>query len=178
VGGVDDAIRSLRTFLGDRFDLHPYLFSDVIERYHPLHPLHTTDKSELSEALYPYDGITFWGGGFSGQPAYIGNTYEEQLEALFSISSEIGKTNEKGLMFSFKNGENTSLVPWGSQTILPRSSELFRERGKISLRYVKNYPYFNSLRIDTWDDWYEDTQIGPSKEEGFLYLQTLKDILF
>jgi hypothetical protein len=177
IGDVDRAIDSLREYLKDNFGISLYLFSDVIERYHPLHPLHTDNIDELTKAVLPYDGITLWGGGFSGQPTFIGGDYEEQLKSFFSLSREIGIKNNKGLMLSFKNGENSSLVPWGSNIILPRSPELFRERLEISLKHIKNYPYFAIIRVDTWDDWYEDTQIFPSQEEGFVYLDIIKSLL-
>jgi uncharacterized protein YxeA len=177
IGDVDRAIDSLREYLKDNFGISLYLFSDVIERYHPLHPLHTDNIDELTKAVLPYDGITLWGGGFSGQPTFIGGDYEEQLKSFFSLSREIGIKNNKGLMLSFKNGENSSLVPWGSNIILPRSPELFRERLEISLKHIKNYPYFAIIRVDTWDDWYEDTQIFPSQEEGFVYLDIIKGLL-
>jgi hypothetical protein len=177
VGNVDKAISSLREFLEKNFNISPYLLSDVVERYHPLHPLHTNNIDELTKAVLSYDGITLWGGGFSGQPTFIGGNYEEQLKSLFSLSLKIGIKNKKGVMLSFKNGENSSLVPWGSKVILPRSPELFKERLEISLKYIENYPYFVSIRIDTWDDWYEDTQISPSQEEGFIYLDIIKNIL-
>ena len=121
VGSVKDAIDSLRRSLKDNFKLSVYLFSGVMERSHPLNPLHTTSSRELRRLAEPYDGVTVWGGGFSGQPRFLGNSYEDQLENLYSLWSEMLKGEGKGFMPSFKNGENTTLLPWGSPVTLPRS---------------------------------------------------------
>jgi hypothetical protein len=74
-------------------------------------------------------------------------------------------------------GFDNRLAPWGDPTSipLPRDPNKFKERVNISLKYMNSE--LKMFRIDTWNDWYENTQIEPSSNDGLLYLKILKEVL-
>ncbi|MBP1912515.1 glycoside hydrolase family 71/99 protein [Thermococcus stetteri] len=54
---------------------------------------------------------------------------------------------------------------------LPRDENQFYERILNSLAYT------TFIRVDTWNDFGENTFVEPSQKEGFKYFETLKDAL-
>jgi hypothetical protein len=68
-------------------------------------------------------------------------------------------------------------APWGQSDAVPllRDKERFKMELEIALKYMDEE--LKMIRIDTWNDWYESTQVEPSMEEGFLFLSALKKVL-
>lgn len=106
------------------------------------------------------------GGGYD-PPVRYGKSYEEQLEILYRNWRPYAIESAKFMMTSFKPGEVTI-------EILPRTPELFKERFNTCLRYATP---LKMVRIDTWNDWYELTQVEPDRIDKFTYLKILKNIL-
>jgi hypothetical protein len=57
---------------------------------------------------------------------------------------------------------------------VPKSVGFFESNLKTALGFVGKSRILN---IVSWDEWGENSYIEPSVEDGFKYLQTLRDIL-
>jgi hypothetical protein len=172
-GDVENAISTLRNYLKHEYNNEVYLISDHIDARQGA----PTDPS-WTEKISPFDGITAWGGSFYGPTGVIlGKSYGEQLDELYKVWHMWATNHGKGIIPSMKPSEDTTRVPWGGlgNYELPRSPKLFKEWLKILLRYTD--PNLKMIRIDTWNDWNENTEIEPSREEGLTYLNILKDVI-
>jgi len=176
LGNVEKALEELRNYLQTKYGFNPYLISDHINPGFP-GGVAPTDPEWTAKANL-YDGITAWGGGFYGRKIYLGDSYEEQLELLYRAWLPWALENNKGFFPSFKPGEDSRLVPWGGEMVLPRSPELFEERVKIMVKVLNvlsgTTRYF---RIDTWNDSFEATEIEPSVRDGYTYMMLLGKLL-
>jgi hypothetical protein len=167
---VADVFVSLRQHVKQTYGFDVYFVSDHIQSW-----ASPTSASWVRKAA-PFDGVTAWGGDFYGKKSDIkASTYEEHLDKLYETWTNWANRNGKGLIPSFKPSENTTQVPWGdhSNYVLPRSPELFERRLEIMFKYMD--PKLKMIRIDTWNDWYENTEIEPSLEDGLAYLNILRD---
>jgi hypothetical protein len=61
-----------------------------------------------------------------------------------------------------------------SDGYVPRSLEYFKTNLGIAKDFVDKSKL---MKISTWNEWEENTNIEPSTHEGFEYLQTLRDTL-
>ncbi|RLG60946.1 hypothetical protein DRN86_01185 [Candidatus Geothermarchaeota archaeon] len=53
---------------------------------------------------------------------------------------------------------------------MPKDEERFAEMLKIALEVMGNR---REIRIDTWNDFYENTFVEPSEKDGFTYLEII-----
>jgi hypothetical protein len=167
---VADVFVSLRRYVKEAYGIDLYFISDHVQSWA------SPEDHSWTRRISPFDAITSWGGSFYGKKTDMkAPTYEEHLDQLYDAWSRWAKGNGKGFIPSFKPSENTTRVDWGSPDnyILPRSPQLFQKRVEILLKYMD--PKLRMIRIDTWNDWYENTEIEPSVEEGLTYLNLLKD---
>lgn len=173
LGDTGRVISELRNFISSNYGTELYLISDHIDPR-----IGYPSDEAYTRGILPYDAIAGWGGGFYGEQGIIlGKSYEEQLELLFKPWYDWALRNGKGIVPSMKPGENTTHVPWGSPNnyVLARSPELFKKRVEILLKYLD--PKLKIFRIDTWNDWDENTFIEPSIEDRLLYIEKLYDTL-
>lgn len=71
--------------------------------------------------------------------------------------------------------DNKRSKPASASLVIPRSLEYFTGMTKIALDYLD--PELRMLFVTSFNEWYEDTAIEPSKEDRFQYLQSLRDTL-
>jgi hypothetical protein len=83
----------------------------------------------------------------------------------------------------YTNSHNMSFVPfvypgfddrncsWGSDIVLPRYPDRFREFVELALSYNS---HINMMLIATWNDWNEGSNIEPSREYNFIDLRIIK----
>jgi hypothetical protein len=137
------------------------------------------DKQILERAKY-FDAISIWAAGYSGEPTELGDKIRSQhtklLEELYSKWADAlrGLT---ALVPSVIPGFDYRKAPWGQSDAVPllRDKERFKMELEIALKYMDEE--LKMIRIDTWNDWYESTQVEPSIEEGFLFLSVLKKVI-
>lgn len=61
-----------------------------------------------------------------------------------------------------------------SISVVPKSTDFFESNLKIAKDFVDKH---RMLNIISWDEWAENSYVEPNVEDGFKYLQTLRDTL-
>mgnify|MGYP001085278579 CR=1 FL=1 len=101
--------------------------------------------------------------------------YELYLPQHIQTWKDFTKRKGKYFAHTVAPGFDNSYSWGGPQIPLPRSSEKFAERFKITINFLDNV--YKEIRIDTWNDFGEWSYIEPTKEEGFSYLFELRRLL-
>jgi hypothetical protein len=141
----------------------------------------SSPTQQFLERAKKFDAIGDWAGLYYGVNNEFGrdiiSNYEKYLEEVYKNYSNYLNEINVPLVPSSIPGFDNRLAPWGNPNSIPllRDPYKFKERLSIALKYMN--PQLKMIRIDTWNDWYENTQIEPSLNEGLLYLQILKEIL-
>jgi hypothetical protein len=67
-------------------------------------------------------------------------------------------------------------VSWGSKDVVPidRDPDKFKKRLELAFKYRNNT---GIVWIHEFNNFFEDTQIEPTVEEGFVFLETLRNFL-
>jgi hypothetical protein len=141
----------------------------------------SSPTQEFLDRAKNFDAIGDWAGLYYGTNNNFGrdiiSNYEKYLQEAYLKYSNCLKEVDIPLIPSIIPGFDNRLAPWGDPTSipLPRDPNKFKERVSIALKYMDSR--LKMIRIDTWNDWYENTQIEPSSSDGLLYLQILKEVL-
>ena len=137
------------------------------------------DKQILERAKY-FDAISIWAAGYSGESTDLGDKIRSQhaklLEELYGKWADALRSLT-ALVPSVIPGFDNRKAPWGNPNDVPllRDKERFKMELETALKYMDGK--LKMIRIDTWNDWYENTQLEPSIEEGFLFLSVLKRVI-
>jgi plasmid maintenance system antidote protein VapI len=123
---------------------------------------------------FPYDVLTTW-AGFVDANVLNNTIYIENYNKFYEdLSREWSRfAIEKGMYFMY------SLIP--GFKYIDRSEAIPRDLGKFKERFLyiiglqQNQRFL--VRIDTWNDFGENSHIEPSINEGFSYLNILKETL-
>lgn len=163
-GAVVEAFSSLRQHLVETTGQDPFFISSDA---HPLaHP-----QQFSPERIRLFDGISQWAGGYRANGQYPGGypAYWENGNAVWSAFAL-----REGLAYvpSVVPGFDQTAVSWGdpNSVPLPRDLEAF---GRRLARAGSLQGPIRLLRVDTWNDFFEHTQIEPSRQEQRAYLEAL-----
>jgi hypothetical protein len=128
--------------------------------------------SQLSR-LKSFDATTTWiptpqdFASYLSSPNTIDAQYEQWREATEAAGIDLIPTIIHGF-------DNRAALYTNTHTYYPRSPELF----KATISVAKNYLTKNRImRLVSFNEWFESTNVEPSVEDGFKYLQTLRDTL-
>ena len=175
-GPLPKLIKLARKEIENLIGAEPFIIGDEIGWLftYPEDWINVDDNS--LERLTAFDAISDWAGSHDrSDPEYI-EKYEEYLDILYSKWSEFLIKNDVGFVpsaipgfYEIYKGYERNYPP------IPRSPEKFRERLRIAMKYMD--PKLKIIRIDTWNDWGEWTNIEPMKKEKFTYLEVLKNVL-
>jgi|GEM_PF-746748 len=169
-GNVSAGMSSLRNIIESRVGVDVYIIGDhLILTIEP-----AMSEIVVRNSLY-FDGISSWAAGYLNDGNY-GSSYEEYLDVGYRKWRIFCDKNKIGLHPAIIPSFDGRWVSWGNPNEVPveRSPKKFRERLEIAYKYATE-PKF--LIINTYNDFFENTQIEPTTEEGMLYLEVLKDFL-
>jgi len=122
-----------------------------------------------------FDAITTY-GGYSKEHAFPEEKYLSYLQQGFEKWYKFAENHK----LSFKPfaivGYDPRYVVWGDKEAIPidRDPDKFYKRLELASRYLGDVEL---LWIHEFNNFFEDTQIEPTKEEGFVFLETLKKFL-
>jgi len=120
----------------------------------------------------PYDAVTDW-IGYSRSTDECCSGFEANLDRLFATWASLAKRSGVGFIPSVSPGFIAKRPEQSQWPVLSKSPDRLRRQIEIGKKYLnKDAPIF---LVSTFNDWAENTTIEPTVEEGFSYLQVLKD---
>ncbi len=173
----------LRAIFRDVAGSEPYLIADAL----PRHPRLADDtfvtgiaRERRAGGLELVDAFTCWIGGHRVTPpgdAGYASSYESFYPLHLESSLRFASRRRKCFVPSVVPGFDNSLARWGSpQSPLPRSPERFREHLRLALDAAVRSGR-REIRIDTWNDFFEQSQVEPGERDGWAFLEVLREEL-
>jgi hypothetical protein len=161
-GGVNEAFQQLRNFIRNKgYEL--YIVGDEVYWQKPtIYP--------WIERIKFYNGVTSY--NMLESPEKIIN-FEDLLEKKYDEWYRVSKNN--GVEFipdALPGYDDRAVRPYAQNPVLPKTPERFRRQLEIGLKYSPKI-----LLITSFNEWHEYTNIEPSVEYSFTYLEILKNIL-
>jgi hypothetical protein len=138
-----------------------YPQGEIENRIVPLFP--------LFDGVYAYNMV----GGNPGK----GEDFIDYVAQQFSIFKEISERYSKFFIPHVEPGYNDSAIR-NPYLIIERSPQFFKKYCQMSLRFLD--PKLRMILVTSFNEWHEDQQIEPAidyKDDPFIYLQIIKDIL-
>jgi plasmid maintenance system antidote protein VapI len=165
----------IRAYIKDKYGPDIYWISD---HAHPLaDPSMKVFNTNINwgDAARLFDSITSY-GGYSKEFASPEDTYLSYLRQGFEKWYSFAKNNNLGFIPFAVVGYDPRYVSWGDKTAVPieRDPQKFYERLRLASSYMGDTKI---LWIHEFNNSFEDTQIEPTVEEGFIFLETLKNFL-
>jgi len=157
--------RKLRQYLKG-LGFEPYLIGDEIE-------IRWGERID-SNRLKAFDAVTGYtlpptGNYVDRSPSAVRAEYSRWQSAAHSVGVEIVPSVSPGF-------DDRYLVQTGYRTksygYVPRSIEYFKTNLQIAKEFVDKSKL---LKISTWNEWEENTNIEPTVQEGYDYLRLLRD---
>jgi len=163
-GDVPNTIGRLRDIAQD-YGFKPFIIGDEAHWY--------TSPNWSPDWLKSYDAITRYVLHANENANVTDGNYEAKLESHFSSWSKRGKFIPFAIpSFEHIDEESAKADP---RATIQRSATKFAERIKIAKRHVN--PDLDVLMISTFNDWFDNSQVEPTKEEGFTFLNTVAENL-
>lgn len=178
IGDVPSFINELRRHM-ENIGHEIYLVADEVFWYYNCCKLVDPTTSSVTKRIKSYDAITAFNTYSPGDEELL-NGFESNVDSLFSRWSRVAKSLNVGFIPCALPGIDLSVAPWNPPELrskwkpLQRSVERFREQLNICKKYVD--PKLQTLLI-FFNEWNENSGVEPSVEDGFKYLQTLRDTL-
>jgi hypothetical protein len=168
-------MNEIRAYIKDKYGTDIYWISD---HAHPLaDPSMKVFNTNINwgDVARLFDSLTSY-GGYSKEFASPEDTYLSYLREGFEKWYSFAKNNNMGFIPFAVVGYDPRYVLWGDKTAVPieRSPQKFYERVRLASSYMSKTKI---LWIHEFNNFFEDTQIEPTVEEGFVFLETLKDFL-
>jgi len=125
-----------------------------------------------SERIKPFDAITQW-ANYHADPKQLKNL-DKKIDTYYDKWSKMAKNANVAFIPSALPGfrKPSQLDKFA---VLPRSIESFTSQLEIAARYMD--PDLELLFLTSFNDWTEDTQLEPSGEDGFAYLDLVKQLV-
>jgi hypothetical protein len=159
-GDVQGALEAVRTAASSKgFD--PFIIGDPVY-------FHDPQQNQIT----PYDAVTQWANYSSTNPNIDQNLesiVEQNYRKWSTMTNQLGKVFIPSVLPGFHKLVNPD---W---PILPKSTIRLSSQIEIALKYID--PNLRMVLVTTFNDWTEDTNVEPSVEDEFTYLQTIRDKL-
>lgn len=182
-----EAYKEIRELIKRECGVEPYIIADILPRITPGRKTvpGTPEGNWYIENLLLrkndggdkfIDAYTSWIGFYSVQgenaltPEEIGRyieLYEEHAKSWRNYSRSRGKCFIPTVSPGF---DRTHDKTFNQPHPVPRDEERFAEMLKIALEVMGDC---REIRIDTWNDFYENTFVEPSEKDGFTYLEII-----
>ncbi len=163
MGDVEHAIGSVRDAAQD-FGFRLFIIGDELEWWN-------NPNKTPTERLRLYDAITAY-----VLPGNLANWYNTDYETAMDIMLSQWFRRAQSVGVGFVPVATTGiLINHVPQSSLIKSVGKFVKRLQIAKKYVD--PKLKTLMICTFNEWFEDTFVEPSIEDGFQYLEAIRDTL-
>jgi hypothetical protein len=150
----------------------PYLIGDEVYWHYDWSA--TPSSASAVQRIKSYDAIICYNAYSPGED-YLLDDFENNVDRLFGEWSRVAWANGLGFIPSALPGIDLRKAPWGGPfKPLERSVDRFRKELNICKKYVD--PKLQTLLI-FFNEWNENSGVEPSVQDGFGYLQTLRDTL-
>jgi hypothetical protein len=174
-GDIPGLIDECRDVIREATGRNPFIIGDEIGWLftYPQEWLKISGNS--LERLKSFDAVSDWAGAQDrSKQDYIDN-YIRYLDNLYYEWSTFLKKYNIVFVGSAIPGFDEIYIHYKPDLPpIPKAPQLFEERLRIALKYT--HPV-KMIRIDTWNDWGEWTNVEPTVEEGMAYLEVLKKVL-
>ena len=178
-GDVKGVFSTLRQRMRDKgFDV--FLIGDTVrytnfsEWTRMSEPFDAISRFALVPFIYEFDDVGNF-PPFSG--THVENSILNAADRMFSEASKFAKRSGKIFIPPVNPGFDNSHSAWGDNVHprIKRSLEFYGKSIDLALKYIdENIPI---VKINTFNDFGEDTFVEPTVQEGYDYLQTLRDTL-
>jgi hypothetical protein len=124
------------------------------------------------DRITPFDAITQW-INYSSTSQQIDQEIDTATDSNYDRWSSMAAGMGVGFIPSTVPGFHKIIDP--SWPVLERSTDQFASQIEVAKKYID--PQLNMVFITTFNDWTEDTEVEPGVEDGFSYLQLVRDKL-
>lgn len=162
-GDILLTLAGLKKQLMQSYDVNPFLIGDTVGFFDP-----------KRDYVKPYDAVSRFSAYSEHQDICCSN-FEQKLDELYSRWSSFARSNGVAFVPTATPGFVATRPTQKDWPVLSKSPERFSRQIEVAMKYVdKAVPI---LLVSTFNDLAENTTVEPTEEEGFQYLQTLKDEL-
>lgn len=166
IGDVPNAIGRLRDIAQDK-GFKPFFVGDEVYYYESPHA--------SADWLKSYDALSAYALHANNNAGVTSGNYEARLDSLFNLWSKRGKLIPIAMPgFEHIDQAARTYDPKNLDGI-DRNPDKFTQRIQIAKRYMS--PELSTLMIVSFNDWFDNSQIEPTNQEGFTYLDTIKENL-
>jgi len=175
LNSLQEKLSEIRAHIKTNYGFDIYWMND---HAHPLaEPSQKIFSTELlwGDVAKLFDGITTY-GGYSREHAYPEEKYISYLRQGFEKWYKFAEDYKLGFVPFALVGYDPRYVAWGNKEAIP----IERDPGKFFKRLELASYYLGNVRllwVHEFNNFFEDTQIEPTLEEGFIFLKTLKKFL-
>jgi hypothetical protein len=157
-GNIDTMMRELRE-KARQSGIDLFIIGDSVEYYTP----------NLNR-IKPFDAITQF-TNYSLTDPEINMHLEQDMDANYKVWTSTAKTVGAHFIPSAIPGYRKPI--WPDFLVTPRNLQRFKNQIEIGKKYLD--PVLKMFLISTFNDWTENHQVEPSVEEGFGYLQAIRE---
>jgi len=178
IGNIEEVISLLRTKIKEEKGYEMYLLSNVLGWYFPNAPHDVLEKRNI-KIVKSMDAISahgnMWLYGYEDArndfPTFVKNLYEKWYNFAKNYNSQVM------LIPNLMPGEEIHpyWVRDPAYVPLKRSPQLFEALLKIASEYTGTKTKI--IKVTAFNEWGYGLGIEPSREEGFVYLQALRNYL-
>jgi len=168
-GKIERLIEAINAPINKEIYTDAFLISDHAT------PIALPPYEEFLENALKYDGWTLWAGGYFRDRSYSLDYLENGLIGWRDISKNYSKLFIPSIIPGFTDPRDPKTIPY------PRNIDNFKKAIELALQYSYT-PYLKGkpkiiIRVDTFNEWGEDTGIEPTVSEQMSYLEALKEKL-
>jgi hypothetical protein len=174
-GEIPQLILDARNTTRGKIGNNPFIISDEIGWLFTYPGDWLKIEGNSLACLLSFDAISDWACCIDrSKQEYIDN-YETYLDILYNRWSSFLRNYNTIFVGNAIPGFDEIYIYYTNDYPYTKKSQLFKNRLEIAFKYIDSR--FKMVRIDTWNDWSEWTNIEPTREELFAYLNAIIEVL-
>jgi len=175
-GNISQIMEECRKIIKNETGMDPFIFGEEIGWLFTFPEDWLNIEGNSLARLKLFDAVSDWAGAHDRSNQDFIVNYLKYLDHLYHEWNSFLKKQDVGFVPSAIPGFDEIYIYYEPDLPpIPKTPSLFEERLEIALRYMD--PSLKMIRIDTWNDWGEWSNVEPTSEEGFVFLETLKEVL-
>lgn len=164
VGDVGEALRLLRSHINEKgFDI--YIIADQVYWQDPS-SAHERLRIKLYDAVSAYNMYTAIPDWLPTLEARLDRKYGEWFR-------EAKRSGVHFIPDVIPGYDDTAVDPTARNPILPKSADRLGRQSEIAKKYIDDK--LRMVLVTSFNEWHENTYLEPSTEDGFKYLEVLRD---